>query len=116
MLRGLQPMGQINEDRRLAKRRILRIPIQIYALDNRAAKFRAQSVNISESGALVEADYPLRAGVVLDLQLKLPQEFGGQTTMEWRCKARVVHVASRATAEGLHRAGVSFDGWSRSRG
>ena len=50
MSRGLQRMGQMNEDRRLAKRRILRIPIQIHALDDRTAKFRAQSVNISESG------------------------------------------------------------------
>ena len=52
----------------------------------------AQSLDISEDGALVETDLPVRVGTILDLRIELPEEITGQPTTEWRFKSRVVRL------------------------
>ena len=69
----------------------------------------AKSVDISEDGALLETDLPLRVGAILDLRIELPEEITGQPTTEWRFKSRVVRLALASSAGHPLKAGVHFD-------
>jgi len=74
-----------------------------------------KSVDISEDGALIETDLPLRVGSLLDLRIELPGEITGQQTTEWRCKGRVVRIVHPASVAHPVRVGVHFDWLSISR-
>ena len=67
----------------------------------------AQSVDISEQGALVETDLSVPLGALLDLRIELPEEITGQPSTEWRCKSRVVHLASPVGSAA--KVGAHFD-------
>ena len=68
----------------------------------------AKSLDISEDGALVETDLPVRVGTILDLRIELPEEITGQPTTEWRFKSRVVRLVLAPSA-GPKLTAVHFD-------
>ena len=102
-------MNNTSPDRRSTERHSLRIPLHLRICGSSGPKQMAESVDLSGRGALLETDYPLRVGSVVDLQLKLPEEITGQPTTEWRCRGHVVRVVAHATLNGPLRAGVHFD-------
>jgi len=102
-------------DRRLTERHTLRIPLRlrIGAADGRM--HRAESIDLSGRGALLETELLLPVGSTVELQLRLPEEITGQPTTEWRCKGQVVRVGPRLAANGRSRVGVRFESLDVSR-
>jgi len=102
-------MNKTTPDRRSTERYSLRIPLHLRIWGSSDPERIAESVDLSGRGVLLETDYPLRVGSVVDLQLKLPEEITAQPTTEWRCRGHVVRVVAHATLNGSLRAGVHFD-------
>ena len=95
-------------DRRSTQRHRLRIPLQLRIWGVDGSQHRAESIDFSARGALVETELPLRVGVTVELQLKLPEEITGQPTSEWRCKGHVVRVVQCVPTNRHLRVGVHF--------
>lgn len=102
-------------DRRRSCRHSLRIPLHLQIWGISGPTGIGKSVDISEDGALLETDLPLRVGSLLDLRIKLPEEITGQQTTEWRCKGRVVRIALPSSVGYPVKVGVHFDWLSVSR-
>jgi len=102
-------------ERRRSSRHSLRIPLRLRVWGSSGATRDGKSVDISEQGALLETDLPLRVGALLDLRIKLPEEITGQPTTEWRCKSRVIHITLAFSAGYTVKAGVHFDWLDASR-
>lgn len=96
-------------ERRRSVRHGLRIPLRLGVWGSSLPSRDAKSVDISEQGALVETDLPVRVGALLDLRIELPEEITGQPTTEWRCKSRVVHWALASSLDYPVKVGVHFD-------
>ena len=96
-------------ERRSSSRHSLRIPLHLRVWGSSGPSRNAESVDISEQGALVETDLPLRLGAILDLRIELPEEITGQPTTEWRFKSRVVRLAPASSAGYPLQVGVHFD-------
>lgn len=102
-------MNRTIPDRRSTERHSLRIPLHLRISGSYGPEQKAESLDLSGRGALLETDYPLLVGSVVDLQIKLPEEITGQPTTEWRCRGHVVRVVLHGTLNGHLRAGVYFD-------
>ena len=102
-------------ERRRSCRHSLRIPLRLRIWGASGPNRDGRSVDISEEGALLETDLPLRVGALLELRIKLPEEITGQPTTEWRCKSRVVRIAPAASVGYPIKAGVHFDWLDASR-
>ena len=96
-------------DRRLTHRHSLRIPVRLRDWGSSSPDRSGESIDISERGALVRTDLPLRAGALIDLWLKLPEEITGQPTTEWRCKGRVVRINDTPSLSYPSSVGVHFE-------
>lgn len=105
---GLSDKDNVVE-RRQSSRHTLRIPLRLRFWGSPLPSREAKSVDISEQGALVETDLPLRVGAMLDLRIELPEEITGQPTTEWRCKSRVVRLVLASSINYPVRVGVHFD-------
>ena len=70
-------------DRRLTMRYSLRTPLQIRILGSNDPCHRAESIDFSGRGALLETELPLKVGSAVELHLKLPEELTGQPATEW---------------------------------
>lgn len=102
-------------DRRQAYRHSLKIPLRLRPWGSSRPQREGESIDISERGALLQTDLPLRIGSMIDLYLKIPEEITGQPTTAWRCKGRVVRIARFPLLNGQNghncrvRVGVYFD-------
>ena len=96
-------------DRRLTHRHGLRIAVRLRDWGSSNPDRTGESVDISERGALVRTDLPLRAGALIDLRLRLPEEITGQPTTEWRCKGRVVRIKDTPSLSYPLSVGVHFE-------
>jgi hypothetical protein len=96
-------------DRRVTTRHSLRIPLQLRIWGTGGPALRAESVNLSGRGVLLETELPLQVGSTVELHLKLPEEITGQPTTEWRCRGRVVRVVQCFPPSKHLSAGVHFD-------
>ena len=105
---GLNDKDNVVE-RRSSCRHSLRIPLRLGFWGSSLPSRNAKSVDISEQGALVETDLPVRVGALLDLRIELPEEITGQPTTEWRCKSRVVHMTLASPIDCRVKVGVHFD-------
>lgn len=90
--------------------------MRLRSWDSSSQERPAESVDISASGALLEADFPLQVGLLIEAHLQLPEEMIGLPQTQWHCKARVVRIVARNSAQSLFRAGVSFELVTASRG
>jgi hypothetical protein len=108
-------MNNTIPDRRSTQRHGLRIPLRLRIWGSSDSEHKAESVDVSERGALVETDLLLRVGSVVDLHLKLPEEITGQPTTEWRCRGRVVRIVPEIPLNRPLRVGVHFDWLDGSR-
>jgi hypothetical protein len=96
-------------ERRSSCRHSLSIPVHLRVWGSSGPSRDAKSVDISEQGALVETDLPLRVGAILDLRIELPEEITGQPSTEWRFKSRVVRMALVSSAGHPLQVAVHFD-------
>ena len=96
-------------ERRRSCRHSLRIPLRLGVWGSALPARHAQSLDISDEGALVETDLSVPVGALLDLRIELPEQITGQPTTEWRCKSRVVHLALGSSAGYAVKVGVHFD-------
>jgi hypothetical protein len=95
-------------DRR-AYRHSLRMPLRLRIWGSSDPEHRAESINLSQSGVLLETDLRLGVGTEVDLHLKLLEEITGQPTTEWRCRGRVVRILPEVSANGASKVGVHFE-------
>ena len=102
-------MDATTSDRRSSRRHSLKIPLRLRIWGTPGPEQRAESVDLSERGALLETRLPLLVGTALDLRLNLPEEMTGQPTTEWRCRGRVIRVAPRISLQRSAQVGVHFD-------
>jgi hypothetical protein len=96
-------------ERRCSERHSLKIPLSIRIWGTSGPAQRAQSIDLSARGVLMETDADLVIGAVVELCLKFPEKVTGQPTMEWRCKARVVRNSSKQVPSDRSRVGLHFD-------
>ena len=102
-------------DRRLTQRHSLRIPLRLRIWGADGPEHRAESIDLSGRGALLDTELPLQLGSAVELHLKLPEEITGQPTTEWRCRGRVVRVVPRVPSNSPLRGGGHFDSFDVSR-
>jgi hypothetical protein len=98
-----------NPERRSSQRHALKIPLAIRAWGTSSPAQRAESVDLSARGLLMETDAELGIGALLELRLSFPEEIMGQPSVEWRCRGRVVRSASNHIPGGRPRVGLHFD-------
>ena len=100
----------MTQERRLAHRVTLRIPLRFRPLPNPTTmEQKAESVNISEKGVYFATDFPLKVGTSLELFLNMPQEITGKSPTAVRCTARVVHVQPKIFAGNKSGVGVHIE-------
>jgi hypothetical protein len=102
-------------DRRLTDRHSLRIPLLLRIWGDDGHQHRAESINLSGRGALLETDLPLQVGSAVEFHLKLPEEITGQPTTEWRCRGHVVRIVPCVLSNSQLRVGVHFENLDVSR-
>ncbi len=95
-------------NRRKTDRHNLRIPLHLRVRGSLDPGQMTESVDISERGALVETDLPLRVGWVVDLQIVFLGEITGEQTTEWHCRGRVVRTVD-PNGKARMKAGVRFE-------
>jgi hypothetical protein len=96
-------------ERRSSQRHALKIPLSLRTWGAAGPVHRAESIDLSARGVLLETEAELRIGALIELRLKLPEEITGQPTMEWRCKSRVIRSACKDLPDGRSRVGLHFD-------
>src|ERR1700682_1668883 len=94
---------------RSSQRHTLKIPLSLRAWGAAGPGQRAESVDLSARGVLMETDADLDIGAFVEVRLRFPEEITGQPSMEWRCKGRVVRTACRDLPKGRPRVGLHFD-------
>jgi hypothetical protein len=107
--------GTVILDRRLTQRHSLRIPLQLRIWGADGPEHRAESINLSGRGALLEIELPLQVGSAVEFRLRLPEEIMGQPTTEWRCRGLVVRIVQCVPSNSQLRVGVHFDSLDVSR-
>jgi hypothetical protein len=96
-------------ERRSCERHALKIPLAIRTWGTSDPARRAESVDLSARGVLIETDADLGVGDLIELRLSFPEAITGQPVMQWRCKGRVVRSASKDTPSSRLRVGLHFD-------
>jgi hypothetical protein len=107
--------GTVNLDRRLTQRHSLRIPLELRLWGAEGPEHRAESIDLSGRGVLLETPLPLEVGSTVELRLKLPEEITGQPTTEWRCRGCVVRVVECGVSNNQLRVGLHFESLDVSR-
>jgi len=107
--------GTVNLDRRLEQRHSLRIPLELRIWGAAGPEHRAESIDLSGRGVLLETALPLEVGSTVELRLKLPEEITGQPTTEWRCRGYVVRLVQSGPSNSQARVGLHFESLDVSR-
>jgi Tfp pilus assembly protein PilZ len=69
----------------------------------------AESMNISMGGVFFASARPLKVGMSVELFLEIPGEIATDSSREWHCKGRVVHVRPYFLPFGKSGVGIQFD-------
>ncbi|MFZ0213533.1 MAG: PilZ domain-containing protein [Candidatus Acidiferrales bacterium] len=97
------------EDRRYSRRYDLKIPLEIKIPDSQDSSIQeAESQDISGRGMNFISALPLKAGTILQILLRMPEEIVRKSVGAWRCHCRVVHVRENQPPDGRLRAGVEI--------
>jgi hypothetical protein len=97
------------QDRRSARRLIMRVPLRFRPLKETSAKeVTAASMNISPHGVFFATEQRVSEGLLLQVHLKMPREIAGDDVDEWSFTARVAHVESLGKKNELSGVGVQF--------
>jgi hypothetical protein len=100
-------------ERRLAQRFDLRIPLSVRAPKSAAPEHRTESLNVSARGIYFATNLPLREGMPVQVTFEMPEEITHKPAAEWRCTGHVVHVepsnSRQSSQQSMIRVGVGFD-------
>jgi hypothetical protein len=97
------------DDRRHTSRYNLKIPLEIEIPgSNEVPVQETESLDISGRGMRFISTLPLRAGAILRILLRMPNEIVKKPIGDWRCQCRVVHVEENQPPDGRLRAGVEI--------
>ncbi len=98
------------QERRLAPRVYLRVPLRFRAISNPPSpERRAETSNLSARGICFATDSFLPVGSQVQLLFGMPKEVTGDLTTEWRCTGRVVHFQPNRFGRGQNAVGVQFE-------
>jgi PilZ domain-containing protein len=80
-------------DRRNETRVNVRVPLRFKLIGNQSAgEQMAESENLSQRGIFMWTAYPLKIGVQVELNLRMPSEISGLAASEVHCTARVIRI------------------------
>jgi Tfp pilus assembly protein PilZ len=96
-------------ERRLFPRHSLKTPLRLRIWQAGNPEQSVESENLSEGGAFISTDSPVRVGSTVEVLLKMPKEITGKSAIEWRCTGRVVRVQTAYSSLGRAGVGVEFD-------
>jgi hypothetical protein len=97
------------QDRRVARRFALHIPLTITAIGGVPSRRAGRSHDISTRGILFHTDGEIPLGTLLELVMVLPQEITGSDSIHVRCLGHVVRVAREPDGSSMAIA-VSIEG------
>jgi hypothetical protein len=70
---------------------------------------QGESINLSESGALLSTESSIPIGSAVELLLWMPEHITGKPATEWRCTGHVVRAQTLDPPQGKLGFGVEFD-------
>jgi hypothetical protein len=100
---------KLTRERRVARRRTLKMGLRIRLWKNGTTEERGESVNVSASGIYFATDSTLREGETVEVLFEMPRDITGEPPTEWRCTGHVVRVDSGAKAGSPAGVAVRFD-------
>jgi hypothetical protein len=96
-------------ERRISRRLQFKTALRVRVWKSGPAERRAESENLSESGAFFATDIHLAIGSAVEILLKMPEEITGKPATEWRCTGHVVRLQEIDPSRGKLGVGVQFD-------
>jgi PilZ domain-containing protein len=95
-------------DRRSALRHSLRTPLRVRVWKSTIPEHAGESQNVSHQGMFFATDLSLRAGTVVEVLFKMPEEITGEPGTHLRCTGHVVHVEPVDSSSCRSGVGVKF--------
>jgi PilZ domain len=96
-------------DRRNETRVNVRVPLRFKLIGNQSAgEQMAESENLSQRGIFMWTAYPLKIGVQVELNLRMPSEISGLAASEVHCTARVIRI-QESDSGGLLGVGLRIE-------
>jgi hypothetical protein len=77
--------------------------------DSGLGVMEGEAVNLSERGIYFRSRERVSVGAPLEIYFRLPRELTGRSAEEVRCSARVVHVDSTESGDGLTGVGATVE-------
>ena len=104
-------------ERRVIPRYSVRIPIRFRSigLASNGLEHRTETLNISRRGLFFASYAELRAGMPIEISLRMPREVTGCETVDARCFGRIVHAKTRMFADGRTGYGVEIERFTSPR-
>jgi hypothetical protein len=96
-------------ERRISRRLQFKTAMRVRVWKSGPTERRAESENLSETGAFFATEEPVAIGSAVEILLKMPKEITGKPTTEWRCTGRVVRLEPVDSPRGKFGVGVQFD-------
>lgn len=91
-------------DWRQTPRFALRVPLWIRSMEaSQMPSQKAETSNISASGAYILTDLPCHPGTIVEMFLKMPAQVSGSVDSEWCCKGRVLRAEDGDAVEHAER-------------
>ena len=87
-----------------------RVPLRVRIADQpEISEQITESTNISRGGVFFTCALPLKVGMPVDLVLYIPEEISRDSSREFHCPGRVVHVEPYSLPFGKSGIGIQFD-------
>ncbi len=96
-------------ERRNSRRLQCKTALQVRVWKSGPIERRAESLDLSKTGAFFATDAPIAIGSAVEILLKMPEEITGKPATEWRCTGHVVRLQPVDTPRGKLGVGVEFD-------
>jgi hypothetical protein len=108
-------LGQAPKGSTRAKRFAIHIPI-LYRKPHTSKWFEGRTENISYSGVLFRAEFPLQPKTTVELRFELPVAILGEAPGEIVCKGAVVRTEESPISGIPPALAVAIDGYRMTRG
>lgn len=112
------PSSRSVEERRLAPRKNLSVPVQLHVVmaDTGSCSLTGETVNYSDRGVYFTTTRLLNVGDRLEMSFTIPRELSGRNAENVQCAGRVVHVNPPAAKNGRTGIGALIERWDRAGG
>ena len=96
------------DDRRLAERRCLKIPMLLRMRTSENREEEVESENVPRP-VFIQVNLPLDMGAALDLLLETPEEISGAQPVQWMYSGHVARVECEKSSQEKRGFGAEFD-------